>query len=298
MASLYETLGVAKNAKHKEIQKAYRKLAKLHHPDLNPGDTVAEEKFKKASAAYAILGDEADRARYDRGEIDDDGNEVIARGFQQSRGTGHDEGIFRRGTGGFADFSDSDDVFSSFFSVMGQSPRGRRGQDVRYKLDISLVDAAAGVSQTVSLPDETVEIRIPAGVRDGQTLRVSGKGQMGAYEGQRGDALVEIHIMPHPYLVLDGDNLKAEVPISLREAVLGARVKVPTLGGTVAVTVPANSSTGKLLRLKGKGFPNKHGGHGDMLMSVKIVLPSEPDERLKEFMQTWAEGERFNPRQW
>jgi len=299
MATPYETLGVAKNATHKEIQKAYRKLAKLHHPDLNPGDLAAEEKFKKASAAYAILGEETNRERYDRGEIDDDGNEVMARGFQQSRGAGQSDGVFRQGTTGFADFADADDVFSSFFSGMGRgSPRARKGQDVRYKLDISLVDAAAGVSQTVALSDEVVEVRVPAGVRDGQTLRVAGKGHVGQYEGQRGDALVEIHILPHPHLGLDGDNLRAEVPITLREAVLGARVKVPTLSGNVAVTVPPNTSTGKQLRLKGKGYPNKHGGHGDMLMSLKVVLPPVADKELTEFMQTWTEGESFNPREW
>lgn len=295
MAGPYETLDVAQDASHKDIQKAYRKLAKKLHPDLNPGDRAAEEQFKRASAAYAILGDESRRGRYDRGEIDDDGNEIAPRDASQrsARGTGP----YRQGAGAFADFGDADELFSSFFSGMGQgASRIRKGQDAKFKLNVTLVDAASGATQTLVFPDGALDVHIPAGVRDGQILRIRGKGHAAVLDGPRGDALVEVHLMTDPRFKLEGDNLITDLPISIREAVLGARVKVPTLNGSVAVTVPPNSSSGQKLRLKGKGYRTKHGGYGDMLMAVKVVLPPEANESLKEFMTSWTDGEHFNPR--
>lgn len=297
MADPYKTLDVAKTATLKEIQKAYRKLAKELHPDLNPGDKAAEERFKHVSAAYAIIGDEENRARYDRGEIDEDGVETPVRNTQRQRTPRSSGNPFHHQTSEFAGFGDVNDLFSNYFSDTGRgAQRPRRGQDLRYKLDVSLVEAGAGATKTIQIGNGTLDLRVPAGVRDGQVLRLEGKGQPGWNDGPAGDALIELHVLPDKRFSLDGDNLRTEVPISIREAILGGRVEVPTLTGAVAVTVPPNSSSGKALRLKGKGYPNKHGGHGDMLVSLKIVLSSVPDEELTEFMQTWQAGQNFDPR--
>lgn len=296
MADPYETLDVARTATQKEIQKAYRKLAKKLHPDLNPGDKDAEERFKQVSAAYAILGDEENRRRFDRGEIDGDGTEVPTRNAHRRSPKGGDT-AFHRSSGDFADFGDVNDLFSTYFSEMGRSAnRPRRGQDLRYKLDVSLIDAGAGTTKTINASTGTFDLQIPAGIRDGQVLKIEGRGQSGAFDGPAGDALFEIHVLPDKRFSLDGDNLRAEVPISIREAVLGGRVEVPTITGAVAVTVPPNSSSGKSLRLKGKGYPNRFGGHGDMLISLKVVLPQVLDPELVNFMENWSEGEQFNPR--
>lgn len=171
MADPYETLGVAKNASHKDIQKAYRKLAKKLHPDLNPGDKVAEDQFKNASAAYAILGDETMRGRYDRGEIDQDGNEVQSRGFQYERSSAPGDRSYHRGAGAFSEFGDTDEIFSSFFSGMGQtSSRARKGRDVSYQMDISLAEAALGGSRSVTIGGDRLDVQIPPGIMDGQTI--------------------------------------------------------------------------------------------------------------------------------
>jgi DnaJ-class molecular chaperone len=298
MASPYETLGVKKDASQKEIQSAYRKLAKKYHPDLNPGDSSAEQKFKSISAAYAILEDEDKRAKFDRGEIDENGAEQAPRSYYREYAQGSDAGGRYRNAGGFADFGDADDLFSSFFSgARGRRQQTARGDDLQFKLELSLFDAASGGPKTVTLPGgSTLELRIPPGVRDGQVLRLRGKGGPGFNGGPDGDALVEIQILPDKRFVRDGDNVRIEVPISVREAVLGGKIEVPTLSGAVSVTVPANTSTGRILRLSGKGFPNRQGGHGDQFVTLKIVLPSSPDPQLEEFMRGWEGGRNFNPR--
>jgi DnaJ-class molecular chaperone len=297
MADPYKTLDVAKTATQKEIQKAYRKLAKKLHPDVNPGDKLAEDQFKQVSAAYAIIGDEENRGRYDRGEIDDDGVEVPVRDPQWQRTSRSTENRFHQGPDDFAGFGNINDLFTEYFPDMGRgSERPRKGQDLRYKLDVGLVDAGTGATKIIRVGSESLDLKIPAGVKDGQVLRLNGKGQPGSKNGPSGDLLIELHVLPDKRFSLDGDNLRTEVPISIREAVLGGRVEVPTLTGSVAMTVPPNSSSGKALRLKGKGYPNKHGGHGDMLVSLKIVLPPIADEGLVEFMQGWHESNQFNPR--
>ncbi|MDR7145441.1 DnaJ-class molecular chaperone [Rhizobium sp. BE258] len=298
MANPYETLGVAKGASQKEIQTAYRKLAKKLHPDLNPGDAASEEKFKAASAAYAILGDEDKRAKFDRGEIDETGAGQQQRSYYRDYAADQASGARYHNAGGFADFGDRDDIFSSFFS--GARSRGNasyQGGDLQYRLEVSLREAANGGKRTVSLPEGgTLELKIPAGVRDGQILRLRGKGAPGHNDGPAGDALIEIHVLPDRQFSLEGDDVRTEVPISIREAVLGAKVEVPTLSGAVFLSVPPNSSTGKTLRLKGKGFPNKHGGHGDQYVVLKIVLQGTPDAELNEFMTNWEAGKSHDPR--
>jgi DnaJ-class molecular chaperone len=298
MATPYETLGVKKDASPKEIQSAYRKLAKKYHPDLNPGDSAAEQKFKAVSAAYAILEDEEKRAKFDRGEIDENGAEQAPRSYYRDYAQGGDAGGRYRNSAGFADFGDADDLFSSFFSgARGRRQQTARGDDLQFKLEISLSDAANGGPKTVTLPGGSpLELRIPPGVRDGQVLRLRGKGGPGFNGGPDGDALIEIQVLPDKQFVRDGDNVRIEIPISVREAILGGKIEVPTLSGAVSVTVPANTSSGRILRLSGKGFPNRHGGHGDQFVTLKIVLPNTPDAQLEEFMKGWEGGKSFNPR--
>jgi len=298
MANPYETLGVAKDASQKEIQSAYRKLAKKLHPDLNPGDRASEEKFKAASAAYAILGDEDKRAKFDKGEMDETGTEQERRTYYREYAAGEGSGSRYHNAGGFADFGDGDDIFSNFFSRRTAETGARQaGENLHYRLSISLREAANGATKSVSLPQGgALELKIPSGVREGQILRLRGKGSAGYNGAPAGDALIEIHIQPDPKLSIEGDNVTIEVPISLREAVLGAKVEVETLSGTVFVAVPPNSSTGKILRLRGKGFPNRHGGHGDQYVVLKVVLPRRPDAELTAFMTNWEAGKTHDPR--
>lgn len=300
-ADPYKILGVGRDASEKDIQKAYRALAKKHHPDLNPGDADAERRFKEISAAYDLLSDPEKRARYDRGEIDASGNETgpryerrYYREYAGGRGNAYEN------TGGYADFVDLDDILADLFARQGGG-QGRarsanlRGADVRYHLEVDFLDAVNGGRKRLSLPDgSTIDVTIPAGTRDGQILRLSGKGMPGVGQGRPGDALVEISVRPHPFFVRDGDDIRVEIPITVREAVLGGKVKVPTPSGMVTVTVPKWSNSGKTLRLKGKGVKRRDGTAGDQYVSLKVVLPQEPDPQLEAFMQGWTE--KGNPR--
>jgi DnaJ-class molecular chaperone len=289
-ADPYTTLGVKRDATQDEIQKAYRRLAKKLHPDLNPGNKTAEEKFKEISAAYELLSDPEKRARFDRGEIDASGTE---RPRQQYYRDFADQGGWSAYTSnsGFADFGDyagAEDIISEIFGRDGRVGRHRRGQDVRYHLDLSFLDAINGGKQSLVLPDgSTLDVNIPPGTRDGQILRLRGKGRPGGGEGPPGDALIEISVLPHPYFTRKGDDIHLELPISLKEAVLGAKVKVPTPGGTITATVPKWSSTGRILRLKGRGVPRPDGSKGDQYVSLKLVLPPKPDPELEKFVAQW-----------
>ncbi len=297
MASPYETLGVTRDASAKDIQSAYRKLAKKLHPDLNPGDKAAEEKFKAVSAAYAIVGDEDKRKRFDAGEIDETGAEQPPRTYYRDYAADQDRRARYHNASGFADFGDTDDIFANFFTGRGRGNGPMRGRDLQFKLDVTLREAANGGSKTVTLPEgSTLELQIPPGVRDGQVLRLRGKGEPGHDGAAAGDALIEIHVLPDKQFVREGDDLRIEIPISVREAVLGGKIEVPTLSGAVFLSVPANASSGKVLRLKGKGFPNRHGGHGDQYVTLKIVLPSVPDPELTAFVTGWEAGKAFDPR--
>ncbi|WP_075288936.1 DnaJ C-terminal domain-containing protein [Pararhizobium arenae] len=297
--NLYDVLGVKRDASQKEIQSAYRKLAKKYHPDLNPGDKAAEEKFKAASSAYALLEDEEKRGRYDRGEIDESGAETAPRHFYRDYAGNSDTAGRYENAGGFADFGGAEDIFSSFFSQRGrsQSQGPMRGRDLHFSMEVDLLDAVNGAKRQITLPEGgSLDLNIPAGTRDGQTLRLRGKGSPGYGNGPAGDALIEIRIRPHPLFKPDGDDVRYEVPISLSEAVLGAKIRVPTLYGAVNVTIGPNSSSGKTLRLKGKGLHKRGGGHGDAYATLKIVLPAEPDPKLAAFIEEWAKGRNDDPR--
>ena len=300
---LYSVLGVPKTASAGDITKAYRKLAKKLHPDLNPGDKAAEEKFKKITAAYDILGDAEKRGRYDRGEIDASGQERPQQHYYREYAGGQD-GARYRSTAGFEDIGAFSDLFGDLFGErVGMREGGRggarfsmRGPDAQYRLEVDLLDAVNGTKTRITLPDGgTLDVAIPAGVTDGQVLRLKGKGGPGIGEGEPGDALIEISVRPHPVFKREGDDIIVEVPITFDEAVLGGKVEVPTIGGRVFATVPPGSNTGQTLRLKGRGIKTKS-GTGDQLVKLSVLLPERIDDDLKGFAETWREAHRYDPR--
>ena len=296
---LYSVLGVAKTASADDITKAYRKLAKKLHPDLNPGDKEAEEKFKEVSHAYSILNDPEKRGQYDRGEIDASGQERPQQRYYREY-AGGPEGARYRSSAGFEDIGAFSDLFGDLFGGGAGMRGGRggaqfsmRGQDAQYRLEIDFLDAVNGTKQRITLPDGgTLDVTIPAGVTEAQVLRLKGKGMPGFGEGPPGDALVEIGIKPHPVFKREGDDIVVELPISFDEAVLGGKVEVPTIGGRVAVTVPPGSNAGQTLRLKGRGVKGK----GDQLVRLSVVMPEHIDDDLKSFAETWRKSHAYDPR--
>jgi DnaJ-class molecular chaperone len=293
----YATLGVKKDASQADLQKAYRRLAKKHHPDLNPGNSSAEEKFKEITAAYDLLSDPEKRAKFDRGEIDASGTERPRQRYYRDFADQGDWSGYTTSSGfaDFGDFTSSEDILSEIF---GRSTRARRrGQDVRYHLDLSFLDAINGGRQSLTLPDgSNLDVNIPPGTRDGQTLRLKGKGRSAAGAGPPGDALIEVSVLPHPYFTRKGDDIYVDLPISIKEAVLGAKVAVPTPGGTITATVPKWSNTGRVLRLRGRGVPRPDGSKGDEYVTLKIMLPNKPDPELERFVARWHPAEQ-SPRQ-
>jgi len=296
----YSILGVSKTASVADITKAYRKLAKKLHPDLNPGDKAAEEKFKKITAAYGIVGDEEKRGRYDRGEIDASGQEMPQQRYYREYAGGA-EGARYRSTAGYEDIGAFSDLFGDLFGERGGRGAGAgrfsmRGQDAHYRLEVDFLDAVNGTKTRITLPDGgPLDVTIPPGVTDGQVLRLKGKGNPGLGEGQPGDALIEIGVKPHPVFKREGDDIVVEVPITIDEAVLGGKVEVPTIAGRVSVTVPPGANTGQTLRLKGRGIKRARAA-GDQLVKLSIVLPDRIDDELKRFAETWRDGHRYDPR--
>jgi DnaJ-class molecular chaperone len=307
MADLYTTLGVARGADEAAIKKAYRKLAKELHPDRNKDNPTATAKFAEVTTAYDLLSDKNKRAQYDRGEIDEQGNPKAPFGY------GGGGGGFRRGPGGGggADFGDAaaadfGDIFEGIFgggrrgsqgggfSGFGQRARPQKGADVAYRLQVDLDEAAALKSQRISLSNgKTLDLKITADAVSGTPMRLAGQGEDGP--GGAGDATVTIEIRPHRFYKRDGDDVRLDLPIRLDEAVKGARVKVPTVEGAVMLTVPPGSSSGKTLRLKGRGFHRRDGTRGDQMVTLMIDLPAD-DEALKTFVESWTSDEERNPR--
>lgn len=285
----YETLGLKATASEADIKKAHRKLVRTSHPDINPDDPEAEARFVKISAAYDLLKDPATRARFDAGEIDIAGHEKpqrqYYRDFADTAGTRF----------GQRDFSgiNPDDIFADLFRNRGGA---RPGQDQGYALTIPFLDAVRGGTARITLPGGApLDVTIPVGLRDGQTLRLRGKGGEGFGGGPRGDALVTVSVQPHPVFRRDGDDIHVTLPITIDEAVLGARVDVPTITGDVALTIPKSSSSGKILRLRGRGVKGK-GASGDQMVELRIVLPKTEDPDLSAFLETWREGRADDPR--
>ncbi len=303
-ADPYQVLGVAREASQDQIRAAYRKLAKKLHPDLNPGNKDAEERFKEVSGAYDLLGDAEKRARFDRGEIDAAGaerpRETYYRDFADSAGAAHEGARRYESAEGFADFADTDDILAELYGkVRGRGAKIRmRGPDLPFHLHVDFLEAVNGATRRLSLPDgSTLDVTIPPGIRDGQILRLKGKGRPGLGGGPPGDALIEIEIVPHPIFTRQGDDIRLELPVSLAEAVLGGRVEVPTPTGPVAMTIPKGSNSGTVLRIRGKGVAKRDGTRGDEYVTLRIMLPGKPDPALESFVAGWEAGRSFDPRE-
>jgi len=283
MSDPYKILGVSKSASTDEIRSAYRKLAKQLHPDANPDDAAAEDRFKKVSTAFRLLSDAKKRAQYDRGEIDANGEEVAPHHHYQSARRGRQSGEFT-------------DIFSDLFSDFGAAPpRAQRGGDLSASLEIDFVTAAQGGNQRIHLPDgRKVDVKIPAGVEDGKVLRLGRQGQKGQQGGPDGDLLITLAIKPHRWLSRDGDMIRLDLPVSVKEASLGAKVRVPTLQGAVDVKIPPNSTSGTLLRLKGRGIARKGKAAGDQIVRLMVDVPDDAD--LREFLSSWTPPAGYNPR--
>ncbi|HEY7807966.1 MAG TPA: DnaJ C-terminal domain-containing protein [Croceibacterium sp.] len=309
MADPYSTLGVARNATEKDIKSAYRKLAKQLHPDRNTDNPKAAERFSDVTKAYDLLSDKDKRAQFDRGEIDAEGNPAMPFGMGGGGG-------FRPGAGGARGFSAQDfegmggaegldigDIFEGLFG-RGAGPGGmgggmggaasrrppppRKGANVQYRLRVPFTDAAALKPQRITLADgKTIDLKLPAGVEDGTQMRLSGKGEPGP--AGSGDALVTIMVEPHPFFRREGDDVRLDLPITLDEAIKGAKVKVPTADGAVMLTVAPGSGSGKVLRLKGKGFTRKGGGRGDQLVTLEIELPDDVTELARK-LDGWKDS--------
>ena len=299
----YQVLGVPRGAGADDIRKAFRKLAKKHHPDANPGDKAAEERFKQVSAAFDILGDAEKRRKFDAGEIDADGREVF-RGFGGGPGQG---GPFGGGGAGGFDSADFSDILGEMFGRRGGrgGPRGggpgpgagfaSKGPDVRARLEIDLEEAILGGKKRISFQDgRTLDVTIPAGATDGQTLRLRGHGEPG--RGGKGDALIELAIRPHAVFRREGEQLVMDLPVSVPDAVLGGRVQAPTPDGPVTLTVPRGANSGQALRLKGKGLSDSRGVRGDLIARIQVVLPETPDPQLEAFAARWREERPYAPR--
>jgi DnaJ-class molecular chaperone len=317
MKDPYEILGVPKTASEAEIKKAFRTLAKKHHPDKHAGDATAQKRFQEISGAYDILGDKEKRAQYDAGAIGPDGNprgfDPRAGGFRQGHPFGSGFGGFGGGGGpGAREFHFSFDDGTAaggaagfediFADLMGgrargsRSPRQSRGEDFSAAVTVSFDEAAAGGTRRVVLQNgEQIDVKIPVGVKDGQTIRVKGRGGAGQAGGANGDILLTISVAPHPTMTRDGNDIRMDLPVTLKEAILGGKVPVPTLTGTVSLSVPPNSNTGTTLRLKGKGIA-AHGATtaGDLYVRLVVSLPDQPDEALKAFVSGWPAN--YDPR--
>ena len=292
----YAALGVSRTATADEIRRAYRKLAKELHPDVRPGDKHAEERFKRATAAFNLLSEPTTKGRFDRGEIDADGNERMAFNSRPRQNSRQYAGAGPGGGAYSGDAFDLGDIFSDLFGSGVGGGRGytrMRGRDIRFTLDIDFLDAINGAKRRISLAEgRTLDVAIPAGVESGQVLRLKAQGGPGVQGGPAGDALVELNVRPHAFFRRDGQDVHMDLNISLFEAVEGARIQVPTPGGPVALTIPAGANTGKTLRLKGKGVA----GQGDQLVHLHVVLPDAPDEELRKFVKKWSKRDHTPPR--
>jgi len=294
----YQELGVSRSASADEIRKAFRKLAKQHHPDTNPGDKAAEERFKQVSAAFDILGDVEKRKKFDAGEIDADGRETM-RGFGGNP-FGQQGGPWGGGQGRHSETMEGADLGDLFSEILGRRGGGfggfnQRGADVRAKLEIELEESIHGAKKRIAFSDgRTIDVTIPKGAEEGQTLRLKGQGSPG--RGGPGDAFIELVMRPHPIFRREGDALVMDLPVSIPDAVLGGKVEARTPDGAVTLTVPKGANSGQSLRLKGKGLSDGRGKRGDLLARIVLMLPEKPDHELESFAERWRKERPYTPR--
>lgn len=288
MPTPYEILGVSKDASEADIKSAYRSMAKKYHPDLNPDKKEADKKFKEVSAAYELLADKEKRAAFDRGEIDMEGQPRQQQFYRDHAQGPQGNRYYYNSSGSNPEDLDMESIFGSFFGGRsGASSRGRQSADSHYTIEVDFLDAARGSSKRVTMPDgRTLDITIPAGIEEGQQLRLKGQG---AKTG--GDAYVQVHIGRHPAFTRKGKDIYAETPIGFHESILGSKVQVPTIHGSVEVTIPKGASSGSTLRIKGKGIKD-----GDQYITLKIVMPASIDTKLEDMIRTWSKDHAYNPR--
>lgn len=306
MADPYQILGVQQSASPAVLKKAYRKLAKDLHPDLHPGDKQISDRFKEVSAAYDLLSDTKKRARFDRGEIDGQGNERAGPQFAYGRahaGADHGRPFGAAGGGMGGAFGGAEDVFSQIFSGLRRNRGGNqrvdaKGADRSYSVDIGFLDAARGAKRRLTLADgRTLDVNIPSGIEEGQTIRLRAQGEPGVGRAPAGDALLNVRIVPHPLFTRKHDAVHVEVPITIPEAVLGAKIEVPTIDGSVSMSVPKGSNTGTVLRLKGRGIAiGAAKNRGDQFVRLVVKLPEKPDAELEKFAKDWARKRAYEVR--
>lgn len=307
MNDLYSRLGISKSATQAEVKQAYRALAKKLHPDRNKDNQKVADRFKEVSAAYAILGDEKQRSMYDRGEIDENGNQRAPRGFGSGFGDGFNNRTYshtrtNRSNKSF-DFEEAEDLFSDFFRFTGKRPKSsrprdaykksgrRKGLDITYQITVGFEESIRGSTRRLRLNDgRTVDIKIPAGIQNGQIIRLAKQGGPGFGGAPKGDALVEVQVAPHPYYKREGNDIMLDLPISLNEAVLGGDIQVPTPSGKLTIRIPRNSSSGKRLRLKEKGVKRPDGTAGHMYVTLIVSMPHERDIELERLIKDWGKN--------
>lgn len=306
MKDPYETLGVARSASDEDIKAAFKKLARKFHPDLHPDDKAAENRFKEISAANDLLRDKEKRRRFDAGEIDASGAETPQHRFYRDYADGPAYAS-HAAQDGFSSNEDLEEFLARAFAGGGGGAAGGQrtqrefkipGQDVRYVLPVAFLDAVNGATTTITLPEgKTLQVKIPQGADDRQMLRLKGQGLPGYGGGPTGDAYIELHVEPHRFFQRKDDNIHLEVPVTLKEAMLGAQIEVPTIGGPVKLTVPKGSNTGTTLRLRDKGVRNrKTGQYGHQLVTLKVVLPVGDEPELTSFLETWQPKSPQDPR--
>lgn len=295
----YAALGLTKAATAADIKKAYRKLVRTSHPDLHPNDAGAEARFKTVTAAHDLLKDQGTRARFDAGEIDASGTERPPRTYYRDHAEVPGQG-FGQGAQ-FGDFGDPSDIFAHILRQRahagGNAGFSQPGPDLRYTLNVAFLDAVRGAKTRITLPEGgNLEVQIPKGMRDGQTLRLRGRGGAGYDGGSAGDALVTVQVQAHPVFQRVDDDIAIVLPITIDEAILGGKVTAPTIDGPVSVTIPKGASSGRTLRLRGRGVARTNGNAGDALIELLIVAPPENDAALSDFLQKWRKSHTHDPR--
>ena len=297
MRDPYEVLGVAKGADIKDVKKAYRKLARTLHPDLHPGDKALEERFKEVAASYDFLSDPEKKAAYDRGEIDPSGAPRAERRFYRDFAEAPQGGRYADPDEFFKNLEGAD-IFADLFRGRRHDARHMRGSDIRQQVEIDFLDAVNGAQPELLMPDgRRLKVTIPPGTADGQALRLKGQGGASPTGGPSGDLHLEIKVRPHPQFTRKDNDIHAEVPVTLPEALLGAKIEVPTIDGVVSMTVPKGANTGTRLRVRGKGVPSPGGGErGDQYVTLKVVLPEPPDAELVRLVEQWGAAHPYRVR--